>query len=113
MKRDKQKENFKTFHLLEVKEMLGLKGKGFRTVYEWCKKHSIPVLGNAKRKRILQSDWIRVHQLAYIKAVRHTFPNWEEMLEAKGIKILQIHKSNIPSQPQSQIAKNFMKGRAA
>lgn len=113
MEREKQKERFRTIHLMDVKSMLGLKGKGFRTVLVWCKKHKIPILGSAKRRRILESDWIRIHKLAYARAVRNTFPNWREMLQEKGIQITQVVKGKVQSQPQSQISKNFMKGRAA
>lgn len=113
MEREKQKESFRTIHLMEVKVMLGLKGKGFRTVLEWCKKHKIPILGSAKRRRVLESDWMRVQKLAYIKAVRYTFPNWRELLAAKGIIIQEGTSSKTTSEPQTAISKNFMKGRAA
>jgi len=112
MKEEKE-ELYKTIHLNEVKRMLGFVGKGYRAVLTWCKKHKLEVIGEGKRRRILESDWIRSQQSALVKSLQRSHPkSWKQILASRGIQWqTTIRKSeNRKYEPQSDLAKNFLKG---
>jgi|GEM_PF-2108368 len=113
MERSERKEEYWTIHLDQVKEMLGLKGHGYRSVLTWCSKHEIPVIGSGKRRRILKSHWIRVNQNACVDAIKTMHPrNWREMLRFYGVQAGATRKvKGEPKHysPRGNIAKNFLK----
>lgn len=102
-------EVFNTIHLNDVKRMLGITSKGFRTVIDWCKKKKIIVFGQGKMKRILRTDWIACQKEALVQAVILESPNYKQALADKGIeltgKMLPFKKCYEPKSKQSQ---NFL-----
>ena len=101
--REKKKEEFKTISLQKVKEMLGYTGKGFRSVIRWCTKKKITVFGDGRRRRILESDWIKTQQKDLIRSIKLTYPStWMKELKRRGIRLIVTPEA--PNQYQAQSA---------
>jgi len=82
------KDEFKTISLLQVKDMLGYTGKGFRSVIRWCVKKKITVFGDGRRKRILESEWIKTQQKDLIHSIKLSYPySWIKELKRRGIQL--------------------------
>jgi len=110
-KSNKNKEKFKTISLLNVKEMLGYSGKGFRSVIRWCLTKKITVFGNGRRRRILESEWISTQQKDLVHAIKLSYPNsWTKELMKRGIQLVSSTNSTNQYQAKSSDAIELLKG---
>ena len=103
------REKFRTIPLLEVKKMLGYTGKGFRNVIRWCQKKKVQVLGEGRRRRILETEWIYIQKLDLINSIKLKFPDsWKQVCLKRGIKIFE-HTENKGYKAKGNHANNLLK----
>ena len=109
-KREKKEMEFKTISLQKVKKMLGYTGKGFRSVIRWCTKKKITVFGDGRRRRILESDWIKTQQKDFIHSIKLAYPStWMKELKRRGIQLIAPAKTPNQYQAQSSEAIKLLK----